>query len=529
MSFAERERPAWYAQVTKYQWIVLLIASLGWIFDVFEGQVFVASMSEMIPSLLPEDAPEGSDSYYNNLAFGSFLLGGALGGVIFGMLSDRIGRTRAMVYSILMYACFTGLTALAQSPWQVIVLRFFVALGVGGEWAVASAMVAEVMPKAARARLLGVFHASSVFGTYLGIAVGLFIVGNPDLKTDSIPDLNWRLAFLVGALPAFLTVWIRTRLREPEQWVQARGAAQTDVTQKTGQIAELFKPGLVGHTLIGVTLAAVGLATFWGVHIYGKNLMRATRERPYAAALPEYLTDDNGLKPRTIVLEGDIDAILKRIPGEGDEQTKLAQLKQVLLEVKPDEVELPTRGTDRDAVSKILSAHFESIKSIEMLGMFLVTTGGGLGLLLFGPICERIGRRGAFLFYHAGGLVMALVMFQGIPRADPATYYWTLPLFGFLTLGMHAGYAIYFPELFPTRLRGTGGGFCFNVGRILAAPVLFISGWMQSGLDVDLWGISLQTTPMSLERSASILALLYLLGVVALLFAPETKGEDLPE
>ncbi len=147
--------------------------------------------------------------------------------------------------------------------------------------------------------------------------------------------------------------------------------------------------------------------------------------------------------------------------------------------------------------------------------MFLVTTGGGLGLLAFGPICEWLGRRGAFLCYHLGGLAAGVVVFQFI--SGTAVLLVVLPLFGFLTLGMHAGYAIYFPELYPTRLRGTGGGFCFNVGRILAAPILLLSGWMQRD-----WGFTLEST-------ASILSLLFLLGAALLLAAPETKGRPLPE
>jgi len=508
----------WYHEVTRYQWLVLVIVSLGWVFDVFEGQVFVASMNEAMPSLLPSDAPKGTSSYYNNLAFGFFLLGGALGGVVFGMLSDRIGRTKTMVYTILMYACFTAATAFVQSPWQMVLFRFLVAMGVGGEWAVASAMVAEVMPVRARVRLSGVFHASSVFGTYLATAAGMFIVRNSNLKTEQFPDLNWRLAFLVGAIPALLIIWIRMKLKEPDQWVEAQTKAKTDTTKQTGKISDLFDSHHLRGTLVGVSLAAVGMATFWGIHIYGKDLMRATVERPYAADLPEYLRDEKDeKKPRQEVLSQNLDGILKLTPQGKTREEKLSILAEHFMSMKLPDLQLSDGLSDEDKIKTVLQNRFESLKAMEMLGMLLTTTGGGLGLLLFGPICERIGRRKSFLVFHLGGLIVALILFQIFPEADATIYWGILPIFGFLTLGMHAGYAIYFPELFPTRLRGTGGGFCFNVGRILAAPILFLSGWMQKD-----WGYSL-------PLSASLLSGLYLVGVVILIFAPETKGKDLPE
>src|SRR5690606_35232471 len=124
------------------------------------------------------------------------------------------------------------------------------------------------------------------------------------------------------------------------------------------------------------------------------------------------------------------------------------------------------------------------------------------------------GRRSTFLFFHVGGLLSALYLFQMVQ--GPYTVLGFLPVFGFLTLGMHAGYAIYFPELFPTRLRGTGGGFCFNVGRILAAPILLIGGWMQLHPDAQRLGIN--GLGLTLENAASVLSLLFLLGVVLLLF-----------
>src|SRR5215471_6547111 len=216
----------WYVGITSYQWLVLIIASLGWIFDVFEGQVFVASMNQAMPALLPAGTSEAATRLFNNVALGAFLAGGALGGVVFGALGDRIGRARTMVITILMYSFFTCLTAFSQTWWQMAGLRFLVALGVGGEWAVASAMVAEVFPPKARAWSGAIFHGSSVFGTYLAIAAGAFIVNDP--------RLGWRWGFGIGALPALLTLWIRWQLREPETWQsdRQRGAS----SQPAGRI-----------------------------------------------------------------------------------------------------------------------------------------------------------------------------------------------------------------------------------------------------------------------------------------------------
>ncbi len=659
----ETEGP-WYRGITGYQLIVLLIASLGWIFDIFEGQIFVTSMNEAMPSLLPENATEGAISYYNNLALIAFLLGGGTGGVVFGIVSDRIGRTRTMIVTILMYSLFTTLTALSTAPWHMIVLRFLVAMGVGGEWAVASAMIAEVFPKRARARMLGLFHASSAAGALLAGAAGAFIVGNPNLSTDQYPDLNWRLGFLVGVLPALLTLWIRMSLREPDRWVAADAEAKADTTKRTGRITDLFSRDVLRATLIGVSLATIGLATFWGVRIYGKNLMRATVERPFAETLPNYLrktgpvlgstpvedlnrgdgvwftpsgtpdlkvtkasgetytvdldpathatvgdviraineaagaqvawiTEDGsaialrdttkvsgvhgtavvglGLldpeptdidadgdrdylkgtsirplapspKPAEPVLNANIDQILDLMPqptagprgpaaskGEPEPPTisfdpirrrmrKLEQLEAMFAGQGTGTEKASGKAQDKPLTAKaFLDQKFEAIKDAEMIGFTLFIVGGAVAMVAFGPLCERIGRRGAFLFFHLGGFAIAILLFKLIPEPSAALLWVALPIFGGLTGGMHAGYAVYFPELFPTRLRSTGGGFCFNSGRLIAAPVLYLSGWMQKDLG------------FSLENTVSILSFLFLLGVVVLFFAPETKGRELPE
>jgi MFS family permease len=394
---------------------------------------------------------EGQQDYYKYLALASFLAGGALGGVVFGALADRIGRVRAMVFTILMYSLFTCLTAFAQSWWQVVALRFLVALGTGGEWAVASALVAEVFPPKARAWSGAIFHGSSIFGTYLAIAAGAFVVPHP--------QLGWRAAFILGALPALLTLWIRWQLREPPHWTAHQAAAKAP-RSVAAQLAELFAPGIVHRTLIGFSLAVIGLSTFWGVHIHGKELTfrRARTEIERRESLPADATAD-----------------------------------------------------ERAAFWK---EHSAQLKQPEMLGMLLASTGGGLGLFAFGPICERLGRKRAFILFHIGAFVMAVLMFQTYRLWSPAVFWVLLVLFGFWTLGMHAGYAIYFPELFPTRMRSLGAGFCFNCGRIAAAAVLVLNAFVRH------YNVPLETV-------GTALSLLFLVGVIITLFGPETKGTTL--
>jgi MFS family permease len=435
--------PPWHAGVTRYQWTVLAIASAGWVFDVFEGQIFGSCMNEALPVLLRHTGLAQYKETFINVGIGAFLVGGALGGVVFGMLGDRWGRRWTMACTILLYSVFTGLTALAQNWWQLVILRFLVGLGVGGEWAVAAAVVAEIFPARARPAASGIFHASSVLGTFMAIAAGVFIVA-------ADRDTGWRWGFALGLLPALLIFWVRTCMREPESWETAKSRAAKDQAHSLGRLAELFtSPVLRKHTLLATGLAAIGLATFWGAHFRGKDVLRAAYIRQHE---------------------------------QGHER----------------------RRSDAQ------------VKRYEMLGMLLVTTGGGLGLLSFAPLSQRLGRRPAFVVFHAGGFLLTGVVML---LADAVTaLLFVLPIFGYFTLGMHAGYAVYFPELFPTRLRGTGAGFCFNIARLVVLPVLLLFAWLIDG-------------PWQLQLASAmwILALLFVVGVVLVGFCPETRGQPLPE
>jgi MFS family permease len=423
-----KSEPKWYAEVTRYQWLVLVIASAGWIFDAMEGQLYNLTRDAMMREILHGDVAR--QKFWSDAILAAFLLGGTLGGVVFGNLADRFGRKPAMAVSILFYSVFSGLTFFATNVWHVAILRFLVALGVGGEWSVAAALVAEVFPPRARARAGGIFHGSSVAGVWLATAAGLVVAS------------DWRYAYLIGVIPALLVLWVRTRIKEPERWQHAAQAEASGAKpQQLGSFRDLFGNRMLAtRAIFGVLLAAVGLATFWCVVVAGQDLAR------------EFLMH---------------------------------------------------QGVDRAVAAERAKIAYGYVQVMGMLACFLA----------FGPIAERIGRRATFVILHVGAAAVV-----PITCYLPHTYWQLLlilPVFGFFTGGMHAGYAIYFPELFPDRLRATGTGLCFNGGRFIAAPLLFLSGSIKSSMDLRL--------------AITMLAGMYLLGAVILLFMPETKGQPLPE
>jgi MFS family permease len=426
------EFPPWYAGVTRYQWVVLAIACAGWVFDVYEGQIFAITREQMLADILGSQSADLKKMWGDRL-FAVFLLGSTVGGLAAGSLADKFGRRPILVLTILVYSLFSGLTYFASELWQMAALRFLVALGVGGEWAVAASLVAEVFPTRARAHASGIFHASSVLGTWMATLAGLAVAA------------QWRYAYLLGVVPALLIVWVRASVREPEKWQAKANEAKTsqDKRSQLGSFSNLLRTDPWNRrALLGLALAAVGLGTFWAVTVAGQDLAREQLLRDGAS------------------------------PEQAAERAKFAY-------------------------------------------GIVQTTGGGIGMLAFGPISARLGRRRTFIAFH-------LLAFIVVPITcfAPQTYeqlLMLLPAYGFLTLAMHAGYAIYFPELFPTQLRATGASFCFNGGRIVAVPVLLLSGQLKAPEGVDLrWAVS-------------SLAGLFLLGAIVMLFLPETNRAELPD
>src|SRR5947207_1462364 len=250
----------WYAGVTSYQWLILAIASAGWIFDVYEGQVFNLTRNQLLVSVLHVSGNDPLIQRFGDIFLGVFLLGGTAGGLLFGSMADKWGRKPTMAVTILTYSLFSGLTYFAQNWWEVAALRFLVAMGVGGEWAVAASLVAEVFSPKARAHASGIFHATSIIGTWAATFAGLAV------------GANWRRAYLIGIVPALLVAWVMASVREPESWRRA-GAKVRSQGGQMGSLRDLLRhPVWRKRALLGMLLAAVGLGSFWAVTVAGQGL-----------------------------------------------------------------------------------------------------------------------------------------------------------------------------------------------------------------------------------------------------------------
>jgi MFS family permease len=427
------EQQPWFRGISGFQWLILIVASAGWIFDIYENQIFAVARGNMLGELLRAPANSPLVIQWGDRINSCFLLGGATGGILFGMLADRFGRGRSMTLSILVYAFFSALTAASHSVWQVMVLRFLVATGTGGEWAVAAALVSEVFPKRARAHASGIFHASSLLG---GFAAGLASI---------LAGTNWRATFLMGLVPALLVFAVRFLIRDDKAHLGAvEGDIETGPAQPQpapqhadeGFAAFWRNPVYRKRAICGLILAGVGLAGYWGVYVAGQDIAR--------------------------------DFLLKH--------------------------GMAAAAAEQEA--KRAYSYYQNI-------------GNAIGLFSMGPLCAWLGRRRAFFIMQVGALISApLACFA------PTTYamqLFLLSVMGFFVNGMHAGYAVWFPELFPARLRATGAGICFNGARLLAATALYGSAWLKARVE--------------LRQAVSTLAMVYVIGLVVIFFLPETKGE----
>ena len=547
----------WWKELNRYHWFVLVVAALGWLFDTMDQQLFnlarVPAMRELLAPA-PGVSPAQTDiDFYGGISTSIFLIGWATGGLGFGIMGDRVGRAKTMLLTILLYSLFTGLSALSWDPWSFAIFRFLTGLGVGGEFAVGVALVAEVMPVRARPFALGLLQALSAVGNISAAMISLVL---SDLEERGAVGSAWRIMFVIGAVPALLAILIRRRLKEPEQWQAASG---DELKKKLGSYGELFHhPVWRKNAFVGLVMAASGVIGLWGIGFFSIDLNRSVFRKTFEANLRQsgeaekdrdfvrMIASNPQLLKETKKFPQP-NQILGLVPGNKDAEaiySELIKLVKTEDSLTPEKIVASISPTEEDRARRLeylgqaataadasqFDEHSTRIikrakKLNGQLGFWAAITsvmlniGAFFGIYAFTYVTHYIGRRPAFAVSFILALLSTVMVFGYL--TEFSQIFWMIPMMGFCQLALFGGYAIYFPELFPTHLRSTGTSFCYNVGRFVAATGPLALGYLSATV------FSGYKEPM---RMAGVtMSAIFLLGLFALPFAPETKGKPLPE
>ena len=375
-------------ELSPTQWRTGIAAWLGWLFDGLDMHLYMLVAAPFVAQLLgTPDSTDPEVKRNSSLIQAAFLVGWALGGGFFGRIGDRLGRSRALCLTILTYSVFTGLSTFTQTWWQLLIVRFIAALGIGGEWSVGSSILSETWPRRWRPWIAAVLQS----GVNIGI---LFACLTVYLMARVSPHFH-RYVFLVGVLPALLVFWIRRAVPEPAEWQAAKAATR----EKVPGIADLFRGEVRRTTLLTIVLCGLSLSAWWAFLFWNNQHIRN---------LPDI------------------------------------------------------RGWTVEEKDKLVSSMF-----------FLVMIGAIAGNFFAGWLARLLGYRRSIALCCLG-FVVGIVGGYGVERSHQSLIPW-VSLIGFSS-GVFGLFTMYLPPLFPTLLRATGAGFCYNIGRIVAAAATVIFG-----------------------------------------------------
>jgi MFS family permease len=432
--------------LTGYQWAVLLVAWIGWGFDVFDGLLFNYVAPNCVPTLLhiPIGTPEAAHAtaFWTGRLTSLLLIGWALGGVLFGQLADRIGRSRTLMLTMVLYAVGTAACAVSQNLWWLIVFRAVESLGIGGEWAAGAAMVSEAVPEKRRVEAGALLYTSAPAGLFLATFVVQQIAG---VYMKAQPEQSWRYIFLTGLIPAAFAVIALTFVREPERWQKVGKEAAS-------KLSELFSAANWRYTLSGFVPAVVVLITWWSCNAFNSIVA-----------------------------------------------TDLAQTT--------------AKAHNLDKVAtQVLVEHWKAIATN------CFNLGGLIGTLLTIPAAKYLGRRTMFFIYLLLSSASIFTTFGlNIPPETRLYFYFFI---GLTVFGVFGSFTFYLPELFPTRLRATGAGFCYNIGRLVAAGGPILVGQIAQG------GVS---ALHSIMNALMWIGFVPLVGICFLPWVIETKNRQLAD
>lgn len=447
----------WYKQLNGYHWFVILVASAAWFFDCLDQRLFSLARVPALVELMKLPASDPALQAFGKTVTACFLIGWGVGGLIFGSLGDKYGRARMLTLTILIYSAFTGLSYFSVTRLDFTVFRFLTGVGVGGVFGLAVALIAETVPDGARPQCLGLLQILSTIGN---VTAGFAKIGIDALEANHTiaAGSGWRWMFLIGAFPALMIIFTRSKLKEPSRWLELK---EKGLLPKGGIFAPyaalLSDARWRKNLVIGALIASTGVVGLWAIGEYAVDLQKVAFKMHFEAA-------------------------------------------------KADAAKIP--GLVNDSIS---------------IAYLFNMAGAAVGMWIFTYIAKS-GRRRAFFLGFTSALIVTFLVYQNM--SNPVSARLLMFLMGAAQLSVFAGFAIYLPELFPSKLRSTGTSFCYNLGRFAAAAGSFFS----AKLTADVFGSYAKTdASLPLRYAAMTMCAIFLVGIVTLMFAPETKGQPLPE
>ena len=393
----------------------LASANLGWFFDGFETYALILTVPFVLKDLLPAGS-QHEIPLYAGATIAITLFGWAIGGLIGGVITDYIGRRRMLLWSIALYAVCTGLTALSWSWLSFAIFRFVTGLALGSEWGTGTSLVAETWPDSTRSKAAGIMQS--------GLGIGFFIASLAWHFLSPVGTDAWRLMFVLGVLPALVTVFLWRRVPESAEWVaatkqkQAAGGSGTDshgaaspgtgapaVRRRRGAIRMreltllevLRDPQMRKVTIIASVMSLVTTVAWWGISTW----------------VPDY-------------------------------------------------------------VGQVAAQQGHSAAAWSSDAGLIYNAGAIVGYIGLGFLADRIGRRWTTFLYFALSLALTPLLFLG-----PKNMALLVPIIifnGMFTLGQYTWMPVWLPELYPTRLRATGISFVFNAARFIACLGPLLAG-----------------------------------------------------
>jgi len=355
----------------------------------------------------------------------------AVGGILGGVLCDRIGRARTLMLTVGVYSLFTFLSGIASSYEMLLVFRVFQGIGFGGEWAVGAILVAELVKPEARGKALGVIQSAWAVGWALAVIAYTIVFS---LASD---EQAWRILMMIGILPALLILYVRRNVDDPEVFSatkekeKRRDPEAVEARATEIPLKQIFRSDLAKTTVFASVLATGIQGGYYAMFTW----------------IPTFLKEERSLS----------------VVG--------------------------TSGY-----------------------LAVVIAGAFLGYLSAGFVHDRLGRRKTFtLFASLAGI--SLVAYFLVPEGSNSTLLMIGFPLGFFASGCFSGFGSYLSELYPTRARGTGAGFCYNVGRAFGALFPGIIGFLAAAI--------------GLGGAVAFGVFGYVLAILALRFLPETHGKEL--